>query len=206
MSKLYCENCKNDYYLNLTDNLCYSNKEKGPFFKCTKTNYYTGYCDECAEGYFLGIKDHKCTSMKECALSENDNKCIECEENYCLDIKTEKCVFNKEIINEEKKFYFRCNITNEEGNKCEICEEGLSLNKQGLCVNYEHCEEKNDEGNCIKCFSGYQKGYYCLNKDFGCIDAHYKDCWECNDNLNFLKCTKCFDGYTLNYYGICLKD
>ena len=205
-TELYCENCKNDYYLNLTDNLCYSNKEKGPFFKCTKTNYYTGYCDECAEGYFLGIKDHKCTSMKECVLSENDNKCIECEENYCLDIKTEKCVFNKEIINEEKKFYFRCNITNEEGNKCEICEEGLSLNKQGLCINYEHCEEKNDEGNCIKCLSGYQKGYYCLNKDFGCIDAHYKDCWECNDNSNFLKCTKCFDGYTLNNYGICLKD
>ena len=205
-SDSFCEHCKDDYYRNFTDNLCYSNKEIGPFYKCTKTDYNTGYCSECVEGYYLGTKDFKCTSMKGCALSEDDNKCIECEKNYCLDTMTEKCIYNKEIKIKEKKFYFRCNITNKEGNKCEICEEGLIPNEQGLCVDYEHCVEKNEDGNCIKCSDSYQKGYYCLNKDFGCVVINKKECLECNNNLNILSCTKCLDGYSLNYYGICLKD
>ena len=203
-SEFYCDNCKNDYYLNFTDDLCYSNKEKGLFYKCAKTDIYAEYCGKCIDGYYLGVKDSKCTSMEGCALSEDDNICIECEESYCMDAVTRKCIVNDEIISEEKKFYFRCNITNEEGNKCEICEEGLVLNEKGLCVDYEHCEEKNDQGNCVRCLNENQKGYYCLNKDFGCIDIYYMGCLECNDNLDFANCTKCFDGYTLNNYGTCL--
>ena len=199
-----CETCKKDYYLNFTDHLCYSNEEKGLYFKCAATDIFTELCSECVEGYYLGTKDNKCTSMEGCALSEDDNICIECEENYCLDAKYRKCFINDEIIDEEKQFYFRCNTTNKEGNKCEICEENLILNEKGLCVDYEHCEEKNEVGNCIKCFSGYPKGYFCLNKDFGCVDVRYKECWECNDNLDFTNCTKCFDGYRMNDYGICL--
>ena len=39
----------------------------------------------------------------------------------------------------KKKFYFNCNKTNIEGNKCEICKEGYSLNEKGLCIDEEHC-------------------------------------------------------------------
>jgi hypothetical protein len=67
-------------------------------------------------GYDLGELDNKCSKIKGCALSENENKCLECDNfYYCLDKKTGKCEINDEIIDENKKFYFKCNKTNDEG-------------------------------------------------------------------------------------------
>ena len=196
----FCFECKNDFYLNQTDNLCYSNKENGLFYKCEVTDTESKYCIKCIEGYYLGIKDYKCNKVEGCIQSENENKCIECDSYFCLDIKTGKCEYNDEIIKEDKKYYYKCNKTNEEGNRCEICIDGYYINENGLCVNYENCIEKNLDDTCKKC-----KNYFCLNEYFGCKEFDYDNCLECNDILDFRKCTKCYDDYELNEYNKCVK-
>ena len=205
-SSSVCNICKDDYYLNQEDNLCYSNKKEGKFYKCAKTDLKAEYCTECIDGYYLGEKDNKCSKIEGCILSENENKCLECDLYYCLDGKTGKCEYNDEIEDEEKKFYFRCNKTNEKGTACEICEEGYILNKNGLCVDEEHCVEKDEDNNCIKCKND-EEGVFCLNKDFGCVEIYYNNnCLECNNVLAFNNCTKCFDGYDLDDNKDCYKS
>ena len=200
----HCEKCKNDFYLDKKVNLCYDNKEEGKFYKCIETDLNGEYCEKCAEEYYLGYKDHKCSKIKGCEISENENKCIECDEYYCLDIKTGKCNYNDEIESEEKKFYFRCNRTNKEGTGCEICVEGYEL-KNGICVDNDHCDEIDENGNCIKC-QNEKNDIFCLNKLFGCINIFYENCLECNNYLDFDSCTKCSEGYILNEYDLCVKE
>ena len=198
----YCELCKKDYYLNKSDTLCYSNKEINNFYKCIYTNYKGEYCTKCENGYFLGYKDHKCSKIENCDVSKDENNCIECCENCCLDAKTGKCEYNDEIINEEKKFYYRCNKTNKEGTGCEICTDNYTLNENGVCMDYEHCIEKNEKGSCLKCLNNEEESF-CLNNIFGCIELYYDNCLECNDILKLNKCTKCKDGYEIDYYDEC---
>ena len=202
-----CENCKNDYYLNHTDSLCYSNQEEGPFYKCAKTDFNTERCNICEDGYYLGSQDNKCSKIEGCALSENENKCLLCEQYYCLDAKNGSCIINDEIFNEDEKFYYRCNLTNEEGTKCEICDDGFILNEKGLCFDKAHCKEKDEDGKCKLCQNDYENGFFCLNKDFGCVDLYFEQkCLECNDNLDLYTCTKCFEGYFLDDFGMCEKN
>ena len=197
----YCERCKDDYYLNQTDNLCYNNNNKGPFYKCSITDPNAEYCYICSKNYTIGDIDHKCTNVEGCDLSENEDKCLQCGIYYCLNIKTGKCEYNDRIINEEKKFYYRCNRTNKEGNACEVCIDNYIL-KDGLCVDEEHCIEKNEDGNCKKCLNDDENSF-CLNYDFGCVDLFFDYCLECNDILDLEKCTKCFEGYKINEYDQC---
>ena len=204
----YCFECKNDFYLNQTDHLCYYNNNTnliGGFYKCAETDSLAEGCIKCTEGYYLGKIDHNCSTVEGCIISENENKCLECDEYYCFNEKTKRCEINDVIINEDKKYYYRCNRTNIEGNKCEICNEGFVLNKDGICIDNIHCIEKNDDDNCIKCQND-ENGTYCLNKYFGCeiIFSEY-NCLECNDIFNLNKCTKCFDGYELNENNQCKK-
>ena len=137
-------------------------------------------CAECVNGYYLGYKDNKCSKIDGCERSENEDKCLECNENYCLDLKTGKCEHNYRIENKEKKFYYKCNQTNEEGTACEICLEGYTLDENGLCTDTAHCVEKDEDRNCLKCQDD-DNGSYCLNKYFGCIPSFYDNCLECND-------------------------
>ena len=206
-SDSFCESCKKEYYHNKTDYLCYSNEEEGPFYKCARTDLSAEYCAECIEGYYIGYIDKKCSAIEGCALSENENKCLECDLYYCLNAKNGQCVLNDEINSDEEKFYYRCIKTNEEGNKCEICDEEYILDENGLCVDEEHCEEKNLDGSCKKCYSNYTEGIFCLNKDFLCVNVYYKEnCLECNNNYDFFNCTKCYDGYIVNELGDCIKN
>ena len=122
----------------------------------------------------------------------------------CLDLKEGKCIGNEEILEEEKKFYFRCEKTNKEGNACEKCEEGLILNENGLCVNQKDCiEEKNNE--CLKCENKeYSWLNSCLNDLFGCVDTYAKNCLKCDDIFDFDSCTECLEGFTMNDNGECV--
>ena len=198
----FCESCKDDFYLNQTDQLCYINTEPGPFYRCGVTDLYGEYCIICSKGYYMGEKDNKCSKVEGCVLSEKEDKCLECEEDYCLDVKTGKCEYNDYIENEEKMFYYKCNKTNIEGTRCEICVEDYRLNENGLCVNDDFCEEKNDNV-CLKCKS--DDGNYCLNKYFECVEVYYANCFECDDVYDFDSCTKCQEGYEVNSYGSCVK-
>ena len=71
------------------------------------------------------------------------------------------CEYNFEIINKEKKFYFRCNKTNKEGSKFQICENGFILNNNGLCMDINNWVEKDENGNWKKCKIN-ENCYYCL--------------------------------------------
>ena len=157
------------------------------------------YCGVCAENYYLGYIDHKCTTIEGCDISENENKCIKCDSDYyCFDAKTERCEINDEIISEEKKFYFKCNKTNKEGNVCEICMDGYEL-KKGLCVDNTHCDQKDEDGNCLKCVT-YEEDYFyhCLNSNFDCVETYLDVCEKCDNIFDFDNCTKCMEGFELN--------
>ena len=200
----HCEICKDDYYLNNTDYLCYDNTDiKNKFYKCAILDDKNEYCVECVNNYYLGEIDNKCTSNYGCDLSddENEGRCLECNEYYCLDIKTGKCEYNDEINDENKKIYYRCNRTNEEGTECEQCLEGYDLTN-GFCKNNKQCIEEKD-GICQKCHNSYSY-HFCLNNDFGCVQIFYDNCLECNDALDFNRCTKCYDRYVLNKFDKCV--
>ena len=121
--------------------------------------------------------------------------------SYCLETNTGKCIYNYKIIDEDKKFYYRCKRTNKEGNKCEICIDEYITDENGLCIDKENCAEKNEDGKCLKCLNKY-----CLNEYFGCQEVNHYNCMECNDILNFGKCSKCYKGYDLDEYYRCIKS
>ena len=199
-----CERCHNDYYLNQTDYLCYPNDEPGDFYKCQMTDENGTICAVCIEDYYLGHKDRKCTNIFGCELSENENKCLECNELYCLNAKTGYCEDNEEILKEEDKIFFRCGRTNEVATACEVCVKNYTLNENGLCVDDYHCEEKNEDGKCIKCYNDEMYSF-CLNNQFECVETYSDKCLECNNILDFDKCTKCLDGYELDENGNCIE-
>ena len=122
-----------------------------------------------------------------------------------MDLRSGNCVKNNKIENEEKIFYFGCNITNEEGTKCEICNIGLNLDENGNCVDLENCEEFNEDKTCKKCKSNEDENHW-LNEIFGCIEIYDKYCLECNDILNLNKCSKCVGGYEIGKFGLCTKS
>ena len=136
----FCQKCKDNYYINLTDNLCYNNNEQDKFYKCSDVNITEDEnpiykCIYCIDNYYLGKIDNKCSTIEGCDLSENENKCLQCDDGYyCLDMKTNKCIPNNEIISEDKKYYFGCIRTNKEGTACEICIDNYILNENNLCI------------------------------------------------------------------------
>ena len=198
----YCFWCKTGYYGNQTDHLCYSNEEKNAFYKCTLSDTTGKYCIGCENNYFNGYKDHKCSKVDGCDISESEEKCLECDERYCLNVKTGICYTNEKVINEEEKFYYRCNKTNEEGTKCAVCLEGYELSDNGYCVDKIHCTIEED-GVCVKCKNNREYSS-CLNSDFGCVPTVYMKCLECNNNLDFDKCTKCPPYYKLDKDDVCI--
>ena len=126
-----CDRCKDDFYLNKTDRLCYSNSLNDSFYKCSITDSYGIFCSECIDGYYLGYKYHRCSFIEGCVLQENDKKCLECDSFHCLDVKTGKCENNN---NKDVKKYYKCRKTNEDGTTCAECSEGMALDENGFCI------------------------------------------------------------------------
>jgi len=202
-----CTSCKNNYYINQGDSLCYENTNKSDiFYKCESSDFFGDKCEKCINGYFLNYGDYKCSKIENCKFSENEDNCIECREGYCLDLKKQKCVENDYIEDENNKFYIACNRTNEEGTKCEECIDGYEVGENGYCIDNKRCIEKTD-GFCHKCKNDdfdYGKNY-CANKIFGCIGTVLQNCVECDNILDLYSCTKCIEGYEPNPYGVCFK-
>lgn len=195
-----CSLCKDGYYLNKTDYLCYDNTDKNDkFYNCDYTDYNGEKCDKCKQGYYLTSGDERCITVSHCQYSISEYECGACDENYCLDVKNQKCVDNDYLENDNQKIYIACNRTNEEGDKCELCLDGYEVNENGLCVDVERCEER-DNGICTKCKddSSIVNGYYCANEIYGCLRTIITWCKQCNDLNNLYSCTECHDGYYLN--------
>ena len=202
----YCEKCKANFYLNQKDNSCYSNQENNEFYKCSISDNNGEYCSECIDNYNIGSIDYKCTKVEHCSIIENDERCLVCDEYYCLDLKNGSCVDNDYINDLDKIFYLRCNKTNKDSTACEVCIEGSEL-KNGLCIEYEHCSEHNDDGTCKRCTKFEDEDYeQCLNKVFGCLESYYEpNCLECNNLNDIGLCTKCNDGYEFDNNNYCYK-
>ena len=195
-----CNSCNNDFYLNETDHKCYDNTDNNNYYKCSLVA--NNICMKCLPNYFLD-KNYKCTTIFNCEISLNENNCEKCLENYCLDRNKKICQYNGEINGEEDKKYFRCAKTNEQGNSCSECEQGLTLNEEGLCINEEDCCEMEDF-KCVECINKkHPLKSSCLNSIFGCVETKDENCYRCDDIFNFNNCTECYDGYILNE-GICL--
>ena len=197
-----CSQCRIDFYLNKSDYLCYSNLEPNDFYKCAYT-LDGKVCFSCIEDYYIGYLDNKCTKVEGCMISENEDRCLLCDDIYCLNKKTGLCMDNQYIEDENYKFYYKCNITNDEGNKCEICLDGYEHNNKDLCEDFSICEKFDEEGNCMQCKRDNYTNY-CLNDYIGCTDTYFKGCELCNNITDFNFCTKCQDGYKL-VDGECLK-
>ena len=162
-------------------------------------------CKKCVQDYYLGKKYKKCTTIEGCEVSVDGNNCEECDEYHVLNVKNGKCEINSKIIDENKKYFYKCNRTNEEGNACEKCLDGFVLNDNGLCADNIHCVEEKD-GTCKKCLKNETDIYnYCLNSVLGCAEIDIENCLECNDIFDLNKCTKCFEGYLLNDKNKCDK-
>ena len=126
-----CEKCKPDFYLNKTDKLCYDNSLNASFYKCAKTDNSGSFCETCMKDYTLITRYHSCVNISGCNIQESDNRCLECNSYRCLDVKSGLCENNND---RNKKIYYKCRRTNEEGTACEECLEGNSLNEEGFCV------------------------------------------------------------------------
>ena len=58
-SWIYSHKGKNNFYINQTDHLCYSNTEKNDLYKCTRLDLSGDFCVSCENDYYHGIKAHK---------------------------------------------------------------------------------------------------------------------------------------------------
>jgi hypothetical protein len=94
-------------------------------------------------------------------------------------------------------------MTNEDGTKCEKCVEGYKAGEEGLCINESACEEKNEEGICLKCKEKINDGdpNYCLNKIFGCLEIKVDNCLRCDKLEKLYECTECKEGYNKTNTG-----
>ena len=201
-----CGVCKNNYYLSQFDYLCYDNTKEGPFYKCQISNFKGDLCQFCIDGYILGKTDFKCTKIEGCIKSQNENTCLECDDGYCLD-NVGKCIINYEDIEDRKMFYYRCKLLEKSEDKCKICENNIIPNKEGICYDDIHCDNKDKNGVCQKCQKENPYGYnsYCLNKFVGCVDSFLKNCIKCDNIFNLDICTECEEGYSIDEEGKCVQ-
>ena len=200
-----CGYCKDDYYLNYTDNLCYNNTEYGMLYKCALASENGEYCTECIKNYYLGIKDNKCVNTVICLNSDENHKCLECGGGYYLNLSDSLCYYNFIIEEENEKKFYKCSKTNKKGTSCQICETPFVLGENGLCVNNYDCEIKEGE-KCVQCKEGEKWFHFCLNEDYGCVETPYEGCLNCNNIFDFDSCDKCLEGYKLDKYtSVCYE-
>ena len=199
-----CLICRNNYYLSSIDNLCYSNEEKGTFYKCAMSTMDGKLCSQCIQGYYTGLKDYKCTKAYVCLYSDEDHHCQECRDDYCLNKNNGKCYINYEIKNNEK-LYFKCLNTDEDGKVCKKCVENYQVGENGLCINLNDCEDPKNE-TCDKCKEkDYEDNFLCANKYFGCVETLAENCLRCDDLYDLNTCTECNEGYILDDNDKCVK-
>ena len=200
-----CLKCRSNFYISQIDNLCYSNEEKGTFYKCEMTTMDGKQCFQCIDGYYTGLKDFKCTEAYVCLYSDDEHICQECRYDYCLNKKNGKCYKNYEINNEEEKVYYKCLKTNDEGTSCVECADNFKVGENGLCVNFDDCEEKDGEI-CNKCKErDYEDNLLCANKNYGCVETLTENCLRCDGLVDLYTCNECNEGYELDANYNCVK-
>ena len=198
----HCSACKIGFYLDESNYLCYSNNNND-FDKCSlviTNSEGKKECKSCESSYYLG-EDHKCSKVQGCAKSQNSEICLECMPGLCKNLKYGlACQINSFFDKEENnEVCYKCKETNNDGTKCNICEEGYSKTSQGYCIDETLCEIKVGD-KCIQCKQNLHKDEslksYCLNNQYGCLES-IEGCLLCNDFYNPQICNQCLNGYYL---------
>ena len=217
-----CSICEDNYYLDLNDYKCKSNKEVNNFKFCTTVN--NNRCTECIGTYKL-TQDFKCTPSKYCLEGEN-GKCILCEENFHLGLDNicsniTHCIYSSYISNEclecEKNYYYNkleqnCveyddNFTNcksSEGSICSECKDNYYLD-----LTDRICIDNTKKGPFYKCAFGYSdfcdkciEGYYLGSGDKKCSLIE-----KCNKSIDENTCIECEEFMCLDVRkGICVDN
>ena len=199
----HCSACKNGFYLDESDYLCYLNNDKN-FDKCSRVIKGTEgkkECIACESPYYLG-EDHKCSKIPGCAKSQNSDVCLECMSGWCKNLKGSLTCQQNSFLDKDahNEICYKCKETNIDGTRCNICEKGYSSTSQGYCINDALCDIKAGD-KCIQCKQNLHIDEslksYCLNKQYGCLDS-IEGCLICNDFYNPQICDKCFNGYYLD--------
>ena len=177
-----CTLCTYQYYLDINDGKCKSNREDNDFKYCETADEA---CLTCSFGYHIG-KDNKCSNSRHCSES-NLGTCLICEDNFYLGLdnicNVEHCIYSNEdkgiCIECEKNYYY-----NRKGNNCKIAEN-----------NFENCRIGVEDENCKICHNDF----YLNKKDHLChtnleIGPFYKCAYSDSEGE---KCSKCLAKYYL---------
>ena len=215
----FCTLCFDDYYLDMSDGLCKSNKENNDYKFCTlfyekcllcQSNYIlsedekctftynctkveNGICTSCENNFYLGL-DHICNPVEHCIYSDilisSNPTCKECELNYYYNINTMQC------LKETEKFK-NCKYSDYNGIKCAGCRDNFYLSQiDNLCYD-------NSENNIFyKCAKTDINGTFCES----CINDYFlgekdKLCSKiegCLISENENKCLECDEYHCLN--------
>ena len=227
-----CVKCDSSYYLG-EDDKCSSTKnciesENGKCILCSE-NYYLGkdnYCSniegciyssfiggciECEGNYYYSNWERKCLEFDEkfygCKYTGLEGYCLECkDEFYIRFIGNESlCIDNTQIGP-----FYKCALSDDEGESCEQCIEGYFLGSEDKkCSLIENCKYSENEAVCNECDE-----YYCLDlKNHNCIANDYLE--DENIKIYFAcimtdeegtKCEKCIEGYIVNEEGYCIDN
>ena len=211
----HCSVCKNGFYIDDSDYLCYSNTDiKNKFYKCSKviTNSEgIKQCNSCESPYYLG-GDNKCTLIPGCEQSQSSEVCSKCMSGWCKNNLLKTCQPNSYLDEDDNnQVCYRCLETDTSGKKCIKCDEGFSLSKEGFCIDENLCDKKEGE-KCLQCKQNIKEEQslksYCLNEQYGCLES-LEGCLKCNDFYNPQYCAQCFSGFYLeedfNFCYPCLE-
>ena len=210
-----CKKCQNNYYIDLNDGKCKSNREENDFKYCEVAD---GECKYCIYNTYLG--EEKCTLSQNC-LESSEGICIQCIDNYHLDIENkctgvDKCMktsyfypYVENCTECEDNYYYNstdntCNLEIEEYKNCQItnyaycekCRSNFYLNKtDNLCYNnkeegrFYKCSLTDSNGNyCTECIKGYYIGYidHKCSTIKGCaLSENENKCLKCDSDFHF---------------------
>ena len=78
--------------------------------------------------------------------------------------------------------------------------DGYSLSDDGLCINLDYCEEKENK-ECLKCKDDVYNEYgwhlsFCINKQLGCVENYNENCLRCDDIHDMDQCSECSEGWS----------
>ena len=167
-------------------------------------------CTECNAGYYIVRNEwqYTCSSVENCLIPIENNKCSACVNNYWPDankdcqIKLYDLIDNCRNYNESDGYKCsecedgfalsndnsaciqkdNCRKLDSSNNNCILCAKYYILNDDGTCTR-SLCEERDDEGLCIKCAEGYfvYDGKCSKNPISYCLNYYFEDhiCHEC---------------------------
>ena len=183
-----CLKCKDSYILigkgnNFNDGIkiCKS-LNLGDLENCEKFNSENGLCEECKPGYYLNSGDYKCSLVENCFESSFEI-CKKCKIGYMINKKENKCIIQVENFE-------HCLQTLDE-KVCDICEDNYYFDNEGLCVDTNYCDKRENSNKCGQCISGY----YLSEDKMSCVST--ENCKEGNKEIGI--CEICSDKYYLDY-------